>query len=59
MTHSNEKKAHSLKGIEENYDELRYEGFGPNGAMVIVDTLTTEDGIRTRDPNLGKVVFYH
>ena len=27
-------------GSEENYDELRYEGFGPNGAMVIVDTLT-------------------
>ncbi|WP_096199698.1 YebC/PmpR family DNA-binding transcriptional regulator [Bacillus sp. FJAT-45350] len=27
-------------GAEENYDELRYEGFGPNGSMVIVDTLT-------------------
>ncbi|MFJ7935084.1 YebC/PmpR family DNA-binding transcriptional regulator [Sporosarcina sp. NPDC096371] len=27
-------------GGEENYDELRYEGFGPNGSMVIVDTLT-------------------
>ncbi|MGA9466262.1 MAG: YebC/PmpR family DNA-binding transcriptional regulator [Exiguobacterium marinum] len=27
-------------GDEENFDELRYEGFGPNGAMVIVDTLT-------------------
>ncbi|WP_066158186.1 YebC/PmpR family DNA-binding transcriptional regulator [Halalkalibacter krulwichiae] len=27
-------------GSEENYDELRYEGFGPNGSMVIVDTLT-------------------
>ncbi|MGM1049529.1 MAG: YebC/PmpR family DNA-binding transcriptional regulator [Bacillota bacterium] len=25
---------------EETYTELRYEGFGPNGAMVIVDTLT-------------------
>lgn len=25
---------------EENYVELRYEGFGPNGSMVIVDTLT-------------------
>lgn len=25
---------------EENYEELRYEGFGPNGSMVIVDTLT-------------------
>ncbi|GGM19772.1 putative transcriptional regulatory protein YeeI [Paraliobacillus quinghaiensis] len=27
-------------GLEENYDELRYEGFGPNGSMLIVDTLT-------------------
>lgn len=27
-------------GAEENYDELRYEGFGPNGAMVIVDALS-------------------
>lgn len=27
-------------GAEENYDELRYEGFGPNGSMVIVDALT-------------------
>ncbi|WP_404447596.1 YebC/PmpR family DNA-binding transcriptional regulator [Sutcliffiella horikoshii] len=25
---------------EESYNELRYEGFGPNGSMVIVDTLT-------------------
>lgn len=25
---------------EEIYDELRYEGFGPSGSMVIVDTLT-------------------
>ncbi|MBB6636964.1 YebC/PmpR family DNA-binding transcriptional regulator [Cohnella thailandensis] len=25
---------------EENYVELRYEGFGPNGSMIIVDTLT-------------------
>lgn len=25
---------------EETYSELRYEGFGPNGSMVIVDTLT-------------------
>ena len=24
----------------ENYDELRYEGFGPNGSMIIVDALT-------------------
>ena len=27
-------------GDDEQYDELRYEGFGPNGSMVIVDTLT-------------------
>ncbi|MFZ3588500.1 YebC/PmpR family DNA-binding transcriptional regulator [Bacillus sp. DJP31] len=25
---------------DENYDELRYEGFGPNGSMIIVDALT-------------------
>ncbi|WP_134701920.1 YebC/PmpR family DNA-binding transcriptional regulator [Ammoniphilus sp. YIM 78166] len=27
-------------GAEENYSELRYEGFGPNGSMVIIDALT-------------------
>ena len=27
-------------GGEENYDELRYEGFGPNGSMIIVEALT-------------------
>ncbi|WP_216829164.1 YebC/PmpR family DNA-binding transcriptional regulator [Alkalihalobacterium elongatum] len=27
-------------GSEETYDELRYEGFGPNGSMIIVDALT-------------------
>ncbi|QFT87526.1 putative transcriptional regulatory protein [Bacillus sp. THAF10] len=27
-------------GGDEKYDELRYEGFGPNGSMIIVDTLT-------------------
>lgn len=27
-------------GAEENYDELRYEGFGISGTMVIIDTLT-------------------
>lgn len=27
-------------GLDENYDELRYEGFGPSGSMVVVDTLT-------------------
>ena len=25
---------------DENYEELRYEGFGPSGSMIIVDTLT-------------------
>lgn len=25
---------------EDNYSELRYEGFGPNGSMIIVDALT-------------------
>ena len=28
------------KGSEETYEELRYEGFGPNGSMIIVDALT-------------------
>jgi len=27
-------------GSEESYEELRYEGFGPNGCMLIVDALT-------------------
>lgn len=27
-------------GAEENFDEPRYEGFGPNGSMIIVDALT-------------------
>ncbi len=27
-------------GSEESFDELRYEGFGPGGSMVIVDALT-------------------
>jgi YebC/PmpR family DNA-binding regulatory protein len=27
-------------GSDESYDELRYEGFGPNGSMLIVDALT-------------------
>ncbi|WP_100404729.1 YebC/PmpR family DNA-binding transcriptional regulator [Bacillus solitudinis] len=27
-------------GSEESYDELRYEGFGPSGSMLIVDALT-------------------
>ncbi|QPC47813.1 YebC/PmpR family DNA-binding transcriptional regulator [Mangrovibacillus cuniculi] len=27
-------------GADENFDELRYEGFGPSGSMIIVDALT-------------------
>ncbi|MDP5272840.1 YebC/PmpR family DNA-binding transcriptional regulator [Chengkuizengella axinellae] len=27
-------------GSDENFDKLRYEGFGPNGSMIIVDALT-------------------
>ncbi|GGE30749.1 putative transcriptional regulatory protein [Pullulanibacillus camelliae] len=27
-------------GDDENFDELRYEGFGPSGSAIIVDTLT-------------------
>ena len=27
-------------GSEENYDAIRYEGYGPNGSAIIVDTLT-------------------
>ncbi|MGJ7913247.1 YebC/PmpR family DNA-binding transcriptional regulator [Neobacillus sp. LXY-1] len=27
-------------GSDESFDELRYEGFGPNGSMIIVDALT-------------------
>ncbi|MFD2371511.1 YebC/PmpR family DNA-binding transcriptional regulator [Brevibacillus sp. GCM10020057] len=27
-------------GSDEFYDEMRYEGFGPNGSMIIVDALT-------------------
>ncbi|WPC09170.1 YebC/PmpR family DNA-binding transcriptional regulator [Globicatella sp. PHS-GS-PNBC-21-1553] len=27
-------------GDDENYQELRYEGFGPNGSMIMVDALT-------------------
>jgi YebC/PmpR family DNA-binding regulatory protein len=27
-------------GSDENFDDLRYEGFGPSGSMVIVDALT-------------------
>lgn len=39
-------------GDDENYQELRYEGFGPNGAMIIVDALSnnvnrTASNVRT------------
>ena len=30
----------SKGGSDEDYDELRYEGFGPGGSMIIVDALT-------------------
>ena len=45
-------------GSEENYDELRYEGFGPNGAMVIVDTLTNNVNRTAQmyEPHLAKIV---
>src|SRR5699024_8218343 len=39
--HIIERAIEKAKGCgEENYDELRYEGFGPNGSMIIVDALT-------------------
>ena len=39
--HIIEKAIEKAKGAgEENYDHLRYEGFGPNGSMLIVDALT-------------------
>jgi len=28
------------RGVEDHYEELRYEGFGPNGSMIIVDALS-------------------
>ena len=31
----------------------------PLGYTAIVNSIGAEDGIRTRDPHLGKVVFYH
>jgi len=30
----------SQAGDAENYDEIRYEGYGPNGVAVIVETMT-------------------
>ena len=39
--HIIEKAIEKAKGAgEENYDHLRYEGFGPSGSMIIVDALT-------------------
>lgn len=39
--HVIEKAIEKAKGSsDENYSELRYEGFGPNGSMVIVDAVT-------------------
>ena len=48
----------SKSGSEENYDELRYEGFGPNGSMVIVDTLTNNVNrtVQMYEPHLAKTV---
>ncbi|UDI78931.1 YebC/PmpR family DNA-binding transcriptional regulator [Staphylococcus taiwanensis] len=39
--HIIDKAIDKAKGAgEENYDQLRYEGFGPSGSMIIVDALT-------------------
>lgn len=39
--HIIEKAIEKAKGAgEENYDHLRYEGFGPSGSMIIIDALT-------------------
>lgn len=39
--HIIDKAIDKAKGTDdENFDELRYEGFGPNGSMIIVDALT-------------------
>ena len=39
--HIIEKAIEKAKGAgEENFDHLRYEGFGPSGSMIIVDALT-------------------
>ena len=48
---------------DEQYSELRYEGFGPNGSMVIVDTLTNNVNRTAADvraafgKNGGNMVF--
>ena len=39
--HIIDKAIDKAKGAgDENYDHLRYEGFGPSGSMLIVDALT-------------------
>ncbi|MDK7930541.1 YebC/PmpR family DNA-binding transcriptional regulator, partial [Staphylococcus hominis] len=39
--HIIDKAIDKAKGAgEENFDHLRYEGFGPSGSMIIVDALT-------------------
>ena len=45
-------------GGDENYDHLRYEGFGPSGSMIIVDALTnnvnrTASDVRAACGNMG------
>ena len=41
--HIIEKAIEKAKGAgEENYDHLRYEGFGPSGSMIIVATIIIE-----------------
>lgn len=42
---------------DETYSELRYEGFGPSGSMVIVDTLTNNVNRTAADvrQHLGKM----
>ena len=45
---------------DENYQELRYEGFGPNGSMVIVDALTNNVNRTAADVRaaFGKIIVY-
>ena len=40
---------------DENYDHLRYEGFGPNGSMLIVDALTNNVNRTASDAVLRSV----
>ena len=45
---------------EENYDHLRYEGFGPSGSMLIVDALTNNVNRTASDVRaaFGKMVTW-